>query len=234
LDRVPRQARSNDTAPIDLLGRSNSTSSFLLKALGRTPAGRGRIRLEVEVKPAGVPFDAQGLLTSAVVTTGVPGPGGSVVPLSLPATGLGAGELYHWRLRIAGNSPFFPRSRWLAMPGNAVTEADVRTALVIGVEDAPGAPAATGAWLGVGSPNPFGSTTELAYSLPAAGRARIAVHDVAGRTVAVLAEGGQSAGRHTIRWDGRTARGTVAPAGVYFVRLEFGGRVQMQKLVRAR
>src|SRR6185295_13540964 len=130
---------------------------------------------------------------------------------------------FHWRLRIASDSPYFPRTTWFSLPLNAASEADVRTAFVVGVDDAPGAPAAGGVWLGAGTPNPFALATELKYSLPQAARARIAVHDVTGRTVAVLADGVQAAGLHAARWDGRTARGQAAATGVYFVRLEVAG-----------
>jgi hypothetical protein len=49
----------------------------------------------------------------------------------------------------------------------------------------------------------------------------------------VLADAVQSAGRHVASWDGRDARGARLPAGVYFVRLSFGQRVEAQKFVLA-
>jgi flagellar hook assembly protein FlgD len=75
--------------------------------------------------------------------------------------------------------------------------------------------------------------TDLAYSLPAAGQVRIAVYDVTGRAVAVLADEMRSAGNHGVRWDGRDARGMTSPAGVYIMRLEFAGQAQSRKMVLA-
>lgn len=234
LDRTARQARSDDSAPIALLGASASESSFLLKVLGRTPAGRGQVRFQFEVKPFGVPFDGSGLVTGATFDTGTPVPGsGSAVALSQLASGLTAETLYHWRLRTITGSPFFPRSPWFTPAGNALTEADVRTGeTTTGVETAvaPSGPR----MLESARPNPFTPSTEISYTLPEAGRVRLAAYDAAGRQVAVLADGAQAAGRHTARWNGHDAAGNALPAGVYLVRLEAGGWMTSRKLVIAR
>jgi hypothetical protein len=233
-DRIPQQARTDDSAPIYLLGRSDSESAFLLKALGRTAAGRERVRLQFEVKFAGVPFDGTGLVTGPAADTGTPDGNGSAVPLSELASGLVQETLYHWRLRIASDSPFFPWSPWLSLPYNARSEADVRTAEgTTAVSDGTGGPRAA-VLLGASVPNPFRSATELPYVLPHGGQHRLAIYDVQGREVAVLAEGVQSAGRHTLRWEGRDASGAELPTGVYFLRLETAGQVEARRLVIAR
>ena len=233
LERIPRQARHDDSGPIDLLGRSSSLSSFRVKALGRTAAGRGRVRLEVEVKPLGVPFNGTGLTTGSLFNTGTPNAAGSTVSLSVLASGLAPETPYHWRLRITSNSPLFPGKRWFSMPMNAITETDLRTRGTIGIADEQATPPAPGAWLGAAAPNPFASMTDLAYSLPAAGQVRIAVYDVTGRAVAVLADELRSAGNYRVRWDGRDARGMTSPAGVYIMRLQFAGQAQSRKMVLA-
>jgi flagellar hook assembly protein FlgD len=84
-----------------------------------------------------------------------------------------------------------------------------------------------------GTPNPFSTSTRLSYTLPAAGPGRLLVYDVQGRQVARLADGLHRAGRHTLQWDGRDAQGRPLPAGTYFLRLEFAGRVEAQKIVLA-
>lgn len=68
-------------------------------------------------------------------------------------------------------------------------------------------------------PNPFAGWTTLAFELAEPGPVRLAVYDVRGREVAVLAEGPLPAGAHTVAWDG-TAGGRTLPGGVYLARLE--------------
>ncbi len=115
---------------------------------------------------------------------------------------------------------------------NGLTEADVRTGLDPTAVAGSPAPAQQ-RWLDPGAPNPFGASTELSYTLPEAGRVRLGIYDVQGRQVAQISDERQPAGRHTRRWDGRDARGHLLPAGMYLVRLEFGGQVETQKLVRS-
>src|SRR5262249_4129897 len=103
--------------------------------LGRTAGGRGKVRLQWEVKPLGVPFDATSLVTGAIHDTGAPSSAGSSVQLEEIASGLSPGTFYHWRARIAAKSPFFPRSPWLSIPDTAGTETDRRTG---GCHDADG------------------------------------------------------------------------------------------------
>ena len=70
------------------------------------------------------------------------------------------------------------------------------------------------------SPLPFRSVARLSFTLPRASAVRLAIHDIAGRQVACLADGATlPEGAHTLSWDGRTARGEPAPAGLYFARL---------------
>ena len=80
-------------------------------------------------------------------------------------------------------------------------------------------------------PNPFVSGTTLAYTLPAAGRVRLAVYDVRGRRAATLLDGAQPAGRHTLRWEGRDDAGGALAPGAYFARIEFAGRSEVRKVV---
>jgi len=69
------------------------------------------------------------------------------------------------------------------------------------------------------TPNPFSSETAFRVELPAAGLARLAVFDLAGRLVAVVADQEFAAGQHTIQWNGLDRHGRVPPAGLYFYRL---------------
>ncbi len=130
LDRSRGQLRV-DGSPIGPLGRSDSADSFRLEATGRTPAGRGDVHLQWEVKPLGVPFDATGLGNGLVTDTGAPIVGaGSSVGLDEVVDGLSS-VFYRWRLRVATGSPFFPWSPWLSAPDSNVTETKLRTAAAL-------------------------------------------------------------------------------------------------------
>lgn len=84
------------------------------------------------------------------------------------------------------------------------------------------------------APNPFVQSTRIAFEIPAGTEdARLAVYDAGGRLIQRLHDGAVTAGRHTLEWDGRTARGTVPP-GVYFLELDGGGATVTRKLVVAR
>jgi hypothetical protein len=120
------------------------------------------------------------------------------------------------------------------MPGNAMTEADLRTGEATTAADEIPAPAARLLLLEPVRPNPLRANGEIEYLMPEAGRVRLAVYDLAGREVAVLTAGVQEGGRHTARWDGRDTFGTALPAGVYLLRLETAGRVTSRKLVITR
>jgi hypothetical protein len=233
LDRIPQQRRADDSAPIDLLGWSDSETSFRLRALGRTAAGRGRVRLEWEVKAPGSPFTGTGLSAGAFATTGAPQPGsGSTVVLAETVAGLFPSTRYKWRLREASNSPYFPRTPWLAYPCNAPTETDLRTKFYpVGVADPNGSARAILA-LEPNRPDPFRTVTRFAFTLPEAGPVRFAIHDVQGRLVATLVDREESAGRHVAAWEGRCDDGSTAAPGVYFARLETAGEVRSRKIVR--
>lgn len=84
------------------------------------------------------------------------------------------------------------------------------------------------------APNPARSATRIAFTLPVAGHARVTVHDVAGRTVRVLADRAFAAGRTVLAWDGRSGSGAPAEAGVYFVRLAAPGAVCTERIALTR
>jgi|GEM_PF-1439606 len=67
------------------------------------------------------------------------------------------------------------------------------------------------------SANPVRGSANLMLMMPEAGHVRVAVYDVSGREIAVLADQAFGAGRHPMTWN-PNADGRHAPAGVYFVR----------------
>jgi len=72
-------------------------------------------------------------------------------------------------------------------------------------------------------PNPSFRAASLRFAIARAGDVKATVLDVAGRSVATLANGRFDAGEHALTWSGRTGDGHEAAAGVYFVRVEHEG-----------
>ena len=83
-------------------------------------------------------------------------------------------------------------------------------------------------------PNPFNPQTTLRFSLPAAGRARLSVFDVAGRLVRTLVDADLAAGGHEVVWDGRDEGGRDVGSGSYLARLESGGRLEAIRMALVR
>jgi len=94
--------------------------------------------------------------------------------------------------------------------------------------------AAGGPEFGRAFPNPFVTATTLSFTLASDGPARLSIYDCAGRRVSDLVNGVLGAGPHSVRWDGAGAGGATAGSGIFFARLEAGGRALTRRLVRLR
>ncbi|MCK9995938.1 MAG: S8 family serine peptidase [Candidatus Krumholzibacteria bacterium] len=65
-------------------------------------------------------------------------------------------------------------------------------------------------------PNPFNPKTTIRFSLPAAGRTRVAIFDVAGHHVKTLIDEDLPAQAHQVVWTGEDDNGRGVAAGIYF------------------
>ena len=83
-------------------------------------------------------------------------------------------------------------------------------------------------------PNPFATDVALSFALPQKSRVSVAVFDLQGRRVRVLAHGERPAGHHRVRWDGRDESGARERNGVYLVRMSTAGSSWTRKVVLAR
>jgi FlgD Ig-like domain len=81
------------------------------------------------------------------------------------------------------------------------------------------------------TPNPFNPQTAIRFTLGATQNVTLAVYDVSGGLVRMLASGTKEMGTHTITWDGRNDAGATVSSGVYFYRLDAGKFSQTRKMV---
>ena len=79
------------------------------------------------------------------------------------------------------------------------------------------------------APNPVTGRATITYDLPEASDVEVAVYDVLGRRVTVLAQGQRQAGTHRTTW-----RAEGAAPGVYLLRLAADGQTRSRKIVRIR
>jgi hypothetical protein len=84
------------------------------------------------------------------------------------------------------------------------------------------------------APNPFNPTTSLRFSLPKPADVSLAVYDMKGRLVTVLARGYYGEGTFVVPWNGADRDGREAASGIYFSRLEAGDFVATRKMVLLR
>ncbi len=79
-------------------------------------------------------------------------------------------------------------------------------------------------------PNPFNPETTITFDLAQDGNVSLQVYDIQGRLIKTLLNNGMFAGRHEIKWDGKTSSGINAASGVYLVKLKTGGYSKYTKV----
>lgn len=72
------------------------------------------------------------------------------------------------------------------------------------------------------TPNPFGASTSIRYSLSTESPVELSVFDASGRLVRSLVSDVRGSGVHVVDWDGTTNDGQAVSSGTYFYRLEVG------------
>ncbi len=83
-------------------------------------------------------------------------------------------------------------------------------------------------------PNPFRTSTTIAYEVEQPGPVTIIVYDALGRKVKTLVDAWQPVGVHQVVWDGRDAGGQAVAAGIYFYRLRVGDTISSKQALRVR
>jgi hypothetical protein len=80
-------------------------------------------------------------------------------------------------------------------------------------------------------PNPFNPVTTIDYHLPLRSHVTIEVYNVLGQKVRTLVDREESAGSHTVSWDGTTSSGKSIATGVYLYRFQAGDYVETKKML---
>ncbi len=114
-----------DGNPLPHLGASKDKTFFIAHLRRYSPFGRDSVKLQVEAKPYGLPFDGYGVWKTAHFTETEP-PGDSGFHLSFDPII----NQSHWRIRWGYQpltNPFMPNSRWFHMPFHGWNEPDVRS-----------------------------------------------------------------------------------------------------------
>jgi hypothetical protein len=75
-------------------------------------------------------------------------------------------------------------------------------------------------------PNPFTSTTNIAYNLPSTGRITAKVYNTLGQAVTTLIDGVQQSGKHELQWNAADLA-----KGVYFLKLETENAAVTKKII---
>ncbi|HUK64423.1 MAG TPA: FlgD immunoglobulin-like domain containing protein, partial [Dongiaceae bacterium] len=85
------------------------------------------------------------------------------------------------------------------------------------------------------APNPFRAATRIRFGLPHAARVNAEIFNVLGGRVATLVNQARlEPGMHAVLWDGRTASGTLAPSGVYLLRVAADGEAVSRRILLVR
>jgi hypothetical protein len=79
-------------------------------------------------------------------------------------------------------------------------------------------------------PNPFNPQTKISFNLESKAPVQLAVYDLTGRLVNVLADEVREAGENTFIWDGRDMRGDHVSSGTYIYRLISGDQIESRKM----
>ena len=228
MDRILRIRRADDSAPVAPLGFS-PTNQVRVGTLARSASGPGKLTAEFRLEPKGGGATTVATFGPLPTTTG---PGGASVALHGLTPTLLAGKRYSVKARVRSRSPFFPSGPWLTpvLDGRAMMDFRTHGATL----DAPVANGEGALDFAAPFPNPSRGEAMLAFTLPAAGKAKLTIHDVAGREIVRLADREFRAGPHRMTWSGVDERGQMAPAGIYFAKLTTPDGERVQRVVRMR
>lgn len=80
-------------------------------------------------------------------------------------------------------------------------------------------------------PNPFNSSTSITYTLSGTGHTEFSIYSLTGQKVRTLVSNSQTAGTHSVSWDGRDDSGKAVSSGIYLSRLQMGDKVAVGRML---
>lgn len=80
-------------------------------------------------------------------------------------------------------------------------------------------------------PNPFNPSTTIQYNLAKEEPVKLRVYNIFGQLVKTLVDNSQSAGLHSVIWDGSNNAGQKVSSGIYFYQLTAGNFVSVKKMI---
>lgn len=80
-------------------------------------------------------------------------------------------------------------------------------------------------------PNPFNPQTSITYFLPKSAQVSLHIYDALGRTVYEVPQSWQTAGSHTILWQGVNMENIKLPSGIYFYTVQTREWQQTKKML---
>ena len=83
-------------------------------------------------------------------------------------------------------------------------------------------------------PNPFNPSTQIEYQIPQQGHVHLAVYNLLGQKVRVLADGLREAGAFHAVWDGTDTQGIPVATGVYLYQFMSNGFTQTRRMLLLR
>ena len=157
--------------------------------------------------------------------------GTQIAALELPAASGGAGNATYRVAGLPAGLAFDAATRTMAGTPEVATAGPVE--ITYTATDGAGATASLTFSIVVNSrltfeshnyPNPFNPTTTIQYALPTAMDVELTVYNVVGQAVRTLVAEHQSTGHYKVEWDATDDSGHSASAGIYFYRLQAGGK----------
>lgn len=81
------------------------------------------------------------------------------------------------------------------------------------------------------SPNPFNSSTIIAYYLPQNSQVKLTIYSLSGQEVIKLVDNRQELGYYRVGWDGKNFQGIKVSSGIYYYKLRTENSLECKKML---